>query len=367
MKIFHFSDTHLWITLENTAREQDFYVNFSFVIDTILQEKPEVVIHSGDLFHTSKPSNKAISVVVENFLRLQKAGIKVIIIAGNHDTPRLSLTTHPFEIFQSMENFYVFYEGKTQNIEIDGVNFVLLPHIHDENLFKSEFQKVNELLQENTSNIFVSHFGISAREYDEYTDEISGISITLDELKILKKFDYVALWHYHKQFNIGNMCYPGSIEHTSFNQKNYKIGYNIFDTTSKTKQSFELPSRPMIDLWTLDCKWVETTQNLIEILEKNIKKETLPKAIVKIILENVENKLLLEFDEKLFLSFFSECFYFEYKKIKFMENKEHFGNIQETSNTIVDNFENFFENYQFSDTIQDKETLKNELKKYLLN
>jgi DNA repair exonuclease SbcCD nuclease subunit len=38
-------------------------------------------VHSGDLFHTSKPSNKAISVVVENFLKLEKAGIKVIVIA----------------------------------------------------------------------------------------------------------------------------------------------------------------------------------------------------------------------------------------------------------------------------------------------
>jgi len=49
------------------------------------------------------------------------------------------------------------------------------------------------------------------------------VNITLEELKILKKFDYVALGHYHKQFCIGNICYPGSIEHTSFNQKNYKI------------------------------------------------------------------------------------------------------------------------------------------------
>ena len=112
---------------------------------------------------------------------------------------------------------------------------------------------------------------------------------------------------------------------------------------------------------------METTQNLVEYLEKSINKENLKNAIVKIVLENVENKLLLEFDEKLFLSFFRECFYFEYKKIKFIENKQQFGNIEETSNTIVDNFEKFFENYPFSDTMEDKENLKNELKKYLLN
>ncbi len=403
MQIFHFSDTHLWIWLENTTREEDFYKNFEFVINEILQKKPDIVIHSWDLFHTSKPSNKAISVVVENFLKLEKAWIKVIIIAWNHDTPRLSLTTHPFEIFQSMENFYVFYEPKIESIELNvetfqkqevqgrknflkwvyehvsdwkksfsdeeissfskvsWVNFVVLPHIHDENIFKEELRKAGNLLKENTKNIFISHFWISAKEYDEYTDEISGINITLEELNTLKKFDYVALGHYHKQFNIRNICYPGSIEHTSFNQKNYKIGYNIFDSNTLKKESFELPSRPMIDLWVIDCKDIFTTKDLVECLEKSIDTKTLKDAIVKIILLNITSKLLLEFDEKLFLSFFSDTFYFEYKKIKFQENNTFQTSIHETSNTILDNFEIFFDNYDFSDTTIKKEELKKDL------
>lgn len=366
MQIFHFSDTHLWIWLENTPRENDFYKNFEFIINKILEKKPEIVVHSWDLFHTSKPWNKAISVVVENFLKLEKAGIKVIIIAWNHDTPRLTLTTHPFEIFQSMENFYVFYEPKIKNIEISWINFVVLPHIHDENIFKEELRKTGNLLKENMSNIFISHFWISAQEYDEYTDEISGINITLEELKTLKKFDYIALGHYHKQFNIWNICYPGSIEHTSFNQKNYKIGYNIFDSNTLKKESFELPSRPMIDLWEIECKEITSTKELIEYLEKNIDKKSLKNAIVKIILVNITNKLILEFDEKLFLSFFSETFYFEYKKIKFQENREFKTNINETSNTILDNFEIFFDNYDFENKNINKEDLKQELKRYII-
>lgn len=367
MKIFHFSDTHLGITLENVPREEDFYVNFEYIINVILLEKPDIVIHSWDLFHTSKPSNKAISVVVENFLRLEKAWIKVVIIAWNHDTPRLSLTTHPFEIFKSLSNFYVFFEGEIKNIEINGINFVILPHIHDENIFKNEFSKASEMISTEKTNIFVSHFGISSREYDEYTDEISWVNILLEDLKTLKKFDYVALGHYHKQFNIWNIAYPWSIEHTSFNQKNYKIWYNIFDSGTWKKESFELPSRPMIDLWIIDTKDFENTESLTLYLEKNINKNTIKNAIVKVILENITNKLMLEFDEKLFLSFFSEAFYFEYKKIKYLENREFTTKINESWNVILDNFENFFDNYDFWDNIKNKENLKQELKKYIIN
>lgn len=365
MKIFHFSDTHLWITLENTPREQDFYNNFETVISEILKQNPDVVIHSWDLFHSSKPSNKAISIVVENFLKLEKSGIKVIIIAGNHDTPRLSLTTHPFEIFKSLHNFYVFYEPKIDVIDIDNSRFIALPHVHDENIFKSELKKCSELFWEWKNNIFISHFGISAREYEEYTDEISGINISTEDLKNLKKFDYVALWHYHKNFSLWNMSYSGSIEHTSFNQKNYKIWYNIFDTIQKKKEVFELNSRSMIDLWVIDCISFEKTGDIIEYLEKNIDKSAMKNAIVKVILENVQNKLILEFDEKLFLNYFSECFYFEYKKIKYLENRAFQNNINETQNTIWDNFEVFFDNYNFWDRIIEKDILKNELKQII--
>ena len=365
MKIFHFSDTHLWITLESTYREQDFYKNFETVIEKILTIKPDVVIHSGDLFHTSKPSNKAISVVVENFLKLEKAGIKVIIIAGNHDTPRLSLTTHPFEIFQSMEHFSTFYEPNIQNIQIQDINFVVLPHIHDETIFKESFAKAETFMQEWKKNIFISHFGISAAEYDEYTDEISGVNITMEELKILRKFDYVALGHYHKQFCIGNICYPGSIEHTSFNQKNYKIWYNIFDTENGKRESFELTSRPMIDLWSIDCSEIFTTQDLLEHLEKNIDKNLIQNAMVKIVLENMQTKLLLEFDEKVFLNFFKESFYFEYKKIKLISEKYVWNTINQSSNIILDNFEWFFDTYNFPEHVKNTNELKEELKEKL--
>jgi DNA repair exonuclease SbcCD nuclease subunit len=65
MKIIHFSDTHLGISIENTSRENDFYDNFKKVIDDIIFFRPDFVIHSGDLFHYSKPGNKALSVAIE--------------------------------------------------------------------------------------------------------------------------------------------------------------------------------------------------------------------------------------------------------------------------------------------------------------
>lgn len=406
MKIIHFSDTHLWLWLENTTREEDFYKNFEQVINDILLEKPDYVIHSGDLFHTSKPSNKAISVVISNFLRLSENGIKVIIIAWNHDTPRLSTTTHAFEIFKSLKWFYTFYEPKIEKLEFEDVNFVLLPHIHDENIFKDEFKKAPDFLEKNETfqkqevqgrkkilkwayenvseweisfsddeilgiskvskiNVFVSHFWISYKEYEEYTDEISWVNISVEELEILKKFDYVALGHYHKNFSIlWNISYSGSIEHTSFNQKNYKVWYNILNFSDKLDKEIKyLQTRKMIDLLDFDCENILETEVLILELESKIDKSLIKDAIVKINFVNMNLKLLLDFRENLIYNFFKETFYFEYKKIKKQdENVKNNIDIKNSLNIINDNFKDFLANYP---DIEKKDEIEKEISELL--
>ena len=100
MKIIHFSDTHLGFSdLDVTnsegvnQREADFYKAFSDVIDAILEIRPDYVIHTGDLFHRASPSNRAITFAMMQLKRLQEAKMPLVIIAGNHSTPRTSTSS----------------------------------------------------------------------------------------------------------------------------------------------------------------------------------------------------------------------------------------------------------------------------------
>ena len=74
MKIVHFSDTHLGfndldvINEDNiNQREADFYKAFSQVVEQIKEIKPDYIIHTGDLFHRTSPSNRAITFALEQF------------------------------------------------------------------------------------------------------------------------------------------------------------------------------------------------------------------------------------------------------------------------------------------------------------
>src|SRR4030042_6269893 len=97
MKLIHFSDTHLGFSeyhkIDPVAginqREQDFYNAWNFIIDDIISQKPDLVLHAGDLFHTTRPSNRAIAVALEGIQKLSDANIPIVLISGNHSPPKI--------------------------------------------------------------------------------------------------------------------------------------------------------------------------------------------------------------------------------------------------------------------------------------
>ena len=86
MRFAHIADTHLGYRQYGLfEREMDFYNHYNLLIDKIIEERPDFVIHSGDLFETSRPPTKALLTAQENFLKFKEEKIPVYAIAGNHD------------------------------------------------------------------------------------------------------------------------------------------------------------------------------------------------------------------------------------------------------------------------------------------
>jgi DNA repair exonuclease SbcCD nuclease subunit len=109
VRIAHISDTHLgYRALFKSAsdgrnqRAADIEAAYATVVEDILDPRREIqlVIHSGDVFHQSRPSWSAIRCFIQQTRRLTEAGIPVVVIAGNHDTPRLRTTVTVFDILQ---------------------------------------------------------------------------------------------------------------------------------------------------------------------------------------------------------------------------------------------------------------------------
>ncbi len=88
LKILHTSDLHLGKSLYNFNRHDEFEKMLNFLIKTIVEQKVDVLLLSGDIFDTTMPSNDTQRLYYNFLNKLQQTSLKhTVIIAGNHDSP----------------------------------------------------------------------------------------------------------------------------------------------------------------------------------------------------------------------------------------------------------------------------------------
>ena len=133
-RIYHLADTHIGYSAyrkidEATGlnqREVDTYEAFKQFVDYALKEKPDAIVHAGDLFDSVRPTNRAIAFVLSQLLRLSEAKIPFVVISGNHETPRLRETGSVFSLFEHIPEVHLVYENKYELVEIDDIRAAIL-------------------------------------------------------------------------------------------------------------------------------------------------------------------------------------------------------------------------------------------------
>lgn len=246
MKIIHFSDTHLgfsdlnYINEHNiNQREADFYNAFSEVIESIIDIKPDFIIHTGDFFHRPNPTNRAITFAFEELKKIEKLNIPFIIIAGNHSTPKMASSSPILKLFNSLENVYPVFNQEFEKIEFKDINFYCLPHINEESKIEKELEKLENSIDENKKSVMMMHTSVG---HNYLMEEFGEFVYPSDKEHIFENMDYVALGHWHKfanAKNYKNVYYSGSTERTSRSDTNTQKGFVVIDIEDKLKIEFK--------------------------------------------------------------------------------------------------------------------------------
>jgi DNA repair exonuclease SbcCD nuclease subunit len=278
MKILHVSDTHLGFSAYRKTtqdginqRELDIYNAFEQFIHYAINSKPDIIIHSGDLFDNVRPNNRAITFALNQIVKLSKNKIPIIIISGNHEHPKIIETGHIFSIFDHLENVYPVYNSKYEKIEFKIEDKKLLIHAIPQCNSKIEYDnELKKLIIDKTANynIFVSHGSV--------TDLKNFTMNEFNELIIPKKifsrdFSYIALGHFHKYTKLTeNAFYAGATENLTFADANEKKGFiEVTLSENSFKQSFiELNTRPMIDIKPIKCTGLKIEEIMKKIKQK---------------------------------------------------------------------------------------------------
>ena len=208
MKFAHLADTHLgYRQFGLYEREKDFYEVFEKIIDKIIEEKVDFVIHSGDLFDNSRPSPLALLTFQKGLIKLKNANIPVYAIAGNHDSvlrknsipPQVLFKKFGLKVISPINTNYMY-----EDVFIGGLPFY--SSAQDKNL-KNKLSELSKKAADHKKSILVLHQGIDKYFSLQYELEIGDVP---------DNFTYYAMGHLHNyindDFGKGKLVYPGSSE-----------------------------------------------------------------------------------------------------------------------------------------------------------
>ena len=139
LRIAHLADTHLGYSAYGksdpaTGRNQravDVENAFERAISDILERDVDLVLHAGDVFHHTRPSWSTLTHFVRQMRRLEQAGLPAVVIAGNHDTPRLRTTGSVYGLLAMAlpgVRFMTGYDTEAETFEDHGVVVHGVPH-----------------------------------------------------------------------------------------------------------------------------------------------------------------------------------------------------------------------------------------------
>jgi len=332
LTIIHFSDTHLGFSdLEATnaegvnQREADFYQAFSNVIDAALEIKTNYMIHTGDLFHRASPSNRAITFALTQLKRLEEAKIPLVIIAGNHSTPRTSTSSPILEALSTLDNVHAVFEQRYEMVVFEDVVFHALPHINDERIIPDELDKIESAIDIKRRNILMMHCSVGAHylmhEFGEWV-------YPKEREALFEKMDYVALGHWHGFGAVGrhkNLFYSGSTERTSSSDKRVEKGYVVVDFSKElTITHHTIPLRKSLE-FTIDADRYEE-----EIVALDLSK--IADALVEVKLVNLTASSSIDITNRQISDLFADALHVKVKRMfKVVEGERIEGDIESIS------------------------------------
>ncbi len=292
MKIAHFSDTHLGfkafeITDENgiNIRENDFYEAFSKTVDKILEIKPNFAIHTGDLFHKQSPKNREIAFAIKELKRIANALIPVIIIAGNHSTPKTKIISPILQAFEPLNNIFVVFD-RYKKIEFNEIIFHAFPHIRNRNLIDEDLEMLELNIDKNRKNILLMHCSVGSNYQME---EAGEWFFPKDKEYLFEKFEYVALGHWHNFQEIDkNIYYSGSTERTSISDSKTQKGFILTEIGDKLKVEFQAIKLRKTYKIVIDAKEYDSKEKILEYLNSF---EIIKNSILDIHFKNLSKEL----------------------------------------------------------------------------
>lgn len=295
MRIAHLADLHLGYRAYHrltprgvNVREADVAEAFREATERIVQLRPDVVLVAGDVFHTVRPSNAAIAAAFRQFSALTERlpDTPVVMIAGNHDSPRSADTGNILALFREIPGMVVVENG-AHPVRLEALNASVLCLPHNALVGEGGAEATLEPDPAVAVNLLMLHGtvgGSVAEQKLRYVSEFGGAVVPDTDIGP-ERWDYVALGHYHIATELApNMWYAGGIERTSTNlwmEAGGPKGFLLYDTEAGRADFHPVHTRAVLDIPRFSARGLSAGESDAQLL-----------AAVEGVAGGIENKVV---------------------------------------------------------------------------
>ncbi|MDA2978074.1 MAG: metallophosphoesterase [Actinomycetota bacterium] len=247
MRVAVITDTH-WSARKSSRLFQDYFEQFynNVFFPTLEQYGIDTIIHMGDAFD----SRKSIDFVGLDWTRkvalepLSK--YKVHLITGNHDVyfKNSNKVNSPELLLKDYGNITTYSEPTEVNI--GGLNILLLPWINSENQDKSF-----KLIKNTKAKVVMGHLELQGfRVNKNLVMEEHGL-----EANLFSNFKKVFSGHYHTRSDNGTVFYLGNPYEIYWSDVNDTRGFTIFNTETLEHFHIDNPYRMFYNIYYEDTPY----------------------------------------------------------------------------------------------------------------
>ena len=286
-----------------------FYDNIFFPY--LEKNKIDTVMDMGDTFDNRRNIDLAtLEWSKKNYYdRLQAMGITVHTIVGNHtayykDTNEINTVEL---LLKEYKNVKVYAEPT--NINLGGLDILLLPWINEENKLQTL-----EMMDTTKASVIMGHLELNGFVATRGHTMEHGM-----DTKVFDKFYRVYSGHYHTRSNNGKIYYLGNPYEMFWNDVKDTRGFHIFDTKTIEHTPVNNPYRLFYNLY-----YEDTNYKLFDTREY---KDKIIKVVVK---KKTDQKQFEKFIDKLYNSGIQDLKIIE----NFVLNESEDFEVEETENTI---------------------------------
>ncbi len=325
MRLVHLSDLHLGhrqFQRQTPAginqREADVASAFREAIDGIIALRPDIVCVAGDVFHNVRPSNPAILHAFTQFSRLVHAlpDAIIVIVAGNHDTPRSVEAGCILRLFIPLGIHVADLEAKRFSFPERDLSVFAVP--------SDAVGKV--VLAPDPDfrwNVLVIHGPVAGIVPGGSDPERAARQLDPAELRS-PLWSYQALGHYHVYHQIQpNAYYSGATEYTSSNiwgeqaeEKARRLGGKgmvEFDLETGKRAFHRIRStRGLVDLPVVRAR-AQTAADIDEAIRANVDQTPggIDDKIVRQVVQDIPRHVARELDHRLLREYRRRALHFQ--------------------------------------------------------